>query len=280
MKITQSARFAHPVLTADTDDYAAGKQFSVQTTFTEQKSGAVIIRYSIDLNEEAITALIVAGDAEAGLFITCKDTYYSRLHPLALKGGKLDLKSGNLKGMVSIRPMIYARKAIGNYTSDTLHDEFRSDAVSFSQGAILALDDEYTTYVGREKLAPMESIFSFGKKEGMREGEFEVDLNKDKITILASQTTFEAVNKMRGMVTHKPFLLNGVYLPVVMDVLAALKDGGAEYEECQWYRIFMAKCDFYKIDPAKNCEILKSAQMLLQNPFLRIQNSKALQEES
>ena len=64
----------------------------------------------------------------------------------------------------------------------------------------------------------------------------------------------------------KPVVMNAVYLPAVMEVLDALRDGGEQYEGLRWYSPFVARCDSKGIDPAAEMSLLESAQLLLDSP--------------
>jgi hypothetical protein len=80
---------------------------------------------------------------------------------------------------------------------------------------------------------------------------------------------------MRDLSAGKPTVLNGVYLPAVMQVLDMLRDGGEAYEGLRWHRIFDAKCAHYQID-IQDSEIWLDAQKLLQAPFYEIHRSASL----
>ena len=56
---------------------------------------------------------------------------------------------------------------------------------------------------------------------------------------------------MRGSAAGKLALLNGVYLPAVMVVLASVSEGSGHYQNRRWFTVFSAKCTHLGIDLEK-----------------------------
>lgn len=80
---------------------------------------------------------------------------------------------------------------------------------------------------------------------------------------------------MRDLSAGKPTVLNGVYLPVVMQVLDMLREGGGDYEGLRWHRIFDAKCTHYQIN-TRDPDLWLDAQKLLQAPFSEVHRNAGL----
>jgi hypothetical protein len=62
-------------------------------------------------------------------------------------------------------------------------------------------------------------------------------------------------------------LLNGVYLPAVMEVLRNLASERQLYEQRRWYRPFVARCEHLSIDVG-DPSLLEDAQKLLSDPYI------------
>ncbi len=139
----------------------------------------------------------------------------------------------------------------------------------------MALGEESTISVGREKLAQMDSIFTIAKADNLAASTLSVYLGEQKIKILVAPDIYDTLNRMRDLSAGKPTVLNGVYLPVVMQVLDMLRDGGEAYEGLRWYRIFDAKCAHYQIN-TQDPDIWLDVQKLLQGPFSEIHRNASL----
>jgi hypothetical protein len=271
MKINNSTRFPHPVLSEVTGDYQAGS-FSIFIGRTTENpvTGNLNMEYTVSLDEPKLKLKMDNGVAIPGVFITCLDVYYSALHPLEELTGSLAFAPGKLKGRVSIRPFLWAGDGIKNFSSRNLHEDYNNALWDFSTGSILAMGSEYVIHVGHEKLAPMESIFSLAVSDEVEEGEIKVDTGNDKITILGSNDTFHAINLLRNTKQGRDILLNSVYLPVVMEVLSQLREDDGTLAGKRWHSVFTAKCTHLKIDLQSGGSILEDAQKLLKLPIKRI----------
>lgn len=217
MKIRETMRFSHPVLSADTGDYQSGA-FSLEITAVSEvlASDQVAVDYAASLTEPGLRSMISSGAATAGIFVICLDTYYSRAISLAIEGGRIAFDPGVLVGRVEIRPLIWARTDIPEFSIENCHEEFGRGAISIFAGDILALGDLQVLNIGREKLAQMDTIFSIVKDETLPADELSVNPDADRIQILVAGNIHQKVNDLRAKKFGHSIVLNGVYLPAVM----------------------------------------------------------------
>jgi hypothetical protein len=275
MKLNNESRFPHPVLSADTGDYLSG-EFGITLNVSEQVDrGDVTFDYEVTLTQTDLHELVRAHGADVGIFVTCQQTYYSDLIPLGLDPGRFTFSSGKLTGRVTVRPMVWTRRAVTSFSLANTHEEFGGGTTGFGSGTILALGEESTISVGREKLAQMDSIFTIAKADDLEPSTLSVYLGEQKIRIMVAPDIYDTLIRLRDLSAGKPTVLNGVYLPAVMQVLDAIKDGGEAYEGLRWYRVFDAKCTHYQID-VRESEIWRDAQKLLQAPFSEVHRNASL----
>jgi hypothetical protein len=259
-----------------TGDYLQGSfSISITRSAINPATGKLEMDYAVSLEEPKLKLKLNTGTVIPGVFITCLDVYYSELLPLEDMDGTLEFGPGKLKGKVSIRPFLWAGENIKNYSNKNLHEDYGNELWDFYTGSILAIGNEFETYIGPEKLAPMESIFSIAKSDEVTEGEIKLDTGRENITILCNQKTFEVLNILRGTNDGKATLLSSIYLPAVMEVLSQLRDDHAPFEDKKWYRVFMSKCNYHKIDHTGS--ILEDAQKLLQLPVKRLLELEGMQ---
>jgi len=265
MRFSEETRYPHPVLSSDTGDFSTG-EFDMDFIVHENpKTGSLTLKHSTTLTENGIRSLVEEGKASVGCFVKCRDTYYSELVTLTWTEGRTDFETGKLLNRVSLRPLVWMKRDIPEWDPGTINQEFEPPVI-LKHGDIIAIGDEHIISVGQAKLAPIESIFELDSSPNIPEGRLRIELEQDRIKILVDEKSHELILLLRGQTQGKPVVMNAVYLPAVMEVLDALKDGGEQYEGLRWYTPFMARCDSRGIDLAVEISLLESAQSLLDYP--------------
>lgn len=270
MKINNETRFPYPVLSPQTGDYKQG-DFSVDIIIEEVTNGKLKMRYTVSLKEPSLEKEVEGKSAAAGIFVTCPDTFYSKITFLNDMSGALEFAPGTFKGRCIVRPLVFAIETISNYANNNLHDEYDGIVWDFPKGALLAIGSEFVLNVGHEKLAPMESIFTLAVNEELVEEEIRVQPDGNMITIHCSSTTYGIINNLRGTKIGQSVLLNSVYLPVVMEVLSNLRDNESVFTDKKWFKVFNAKCEHLGIVYA-NTNMLEDAQKLLKFPISKLKS--------
>jgi len=264
------------VLSINSDDYCEGV-FDVKLEIEESKlTTAATIYYEIELNQDEIRDLVVQGKAAIYLNVICARTYLDKLEELSLDGGILSYTQGELNGAVDFKPLVCATSEINDFRSGSLHDEFSDISWSFENSAILAIGSFQRDNFGLAKLQALDSIFDLVAVDGAIEGELQVRLEQDRIQIATHTSTKTKIEVLRsGGGLAKRCLLNGVYLPVVMEVLSCLSSESASYEGYRWFNVFSAKCEHAGIS-IDNPELLVDSQKLLKLPLQSLLSSKEL----
>lgn len=269
MKFSDDMRFPHPVLAYETGDYQQG-EFSVSFEASELlETGQVSLKYSIELSHPDLAELVVGGKARVGIFVRCQDTYFSDLQDLGWPGGSLEFGEGKLLNRVTIRPIAWLNKPISGWQPADVHSEFVLP-LALLRGDIVAIGDEIVIHVGRAKLAPLESIFSLKRSDETEPGQLTLDLNADKITIIAHSETFDAIEQLRAKSVGRSIVLNSVYLPIVMEVLDTIEaEGRNAYDNRRWFQPFEGRCVMKAVD-LENPKLLSDAQTLLDLPSAQL----------
>ena len=269
MKINRLTRFPYPVLENDTNDYVTG-DFSVGIEISESvKTGGLLIKHDVLLTEEEINKLVSKNIAKVCLYVTCLETYYNKLHKLSGLVGSFEIGKGLLSGNVTVLPLVVLTEDIENYSNNNFHEDYENLGFQLDEGSILAIGEDYLINVGREKLAPIETIFDLAVSDAVPPGQYSVNLDMEKITILAEKTTFDSIYNIRNSSPGKSIVLNSIYMPVLMEVLSVLQQDQGPYQDKRWFKIFQAKCVYENIN-IENTELLKDAQKLLKSPFKRV----------
>lgn len=266
MRISEETRYPHPVLARDTGDFTTG-EFDMDFIVRENlATGALTIEHSTTLTEDSIRNLVKTGEALVGCFVRCTDTYYAELRKMAWPCGCSDFAAGTLINRVTLRPMVWLKGSLRDWAPANAHPEF-PQPINLGRGAILAVGEEQVISVVKAKLAPFESIFELTLSPNIPEGTFQVDIDQERITILADEKTHGAIMRLRGQADGKHVVMNSIYLPAVMEVLDALQNSAeGQYEARRWHGPFIARCDVQGVDPNADGSILENAQKLLDGP--------------
>lgn len=269
MKLNESMRYPHPVLSDFSSDYVTGE---FRCSFVQQMTaeGELKLTAELALASADLEKLIQNQQATTGYFVVCRRTYFNFLQPAPLGRSERHFDGAKLFGTVTIRPAVWSLVPVQNFSSALIHKEFGA-AVDLPKGSVIALGPEFRFSIDKKKFKPFESIFELAVGEGIEPGMVQVDPLRDRITILAEPKTHKELAEMRNVPAARNILLGSVYMPAVMEVLALLQSGDTTATGMNWYRIFKAKCDDLGIDPAnRNDTPLLTAQKLLRAPLKKI----------
>jgi hypothetical protein len=277
MRISDATRFPHPVLSEYTHDFTAG-EFSVAFTVEEVPStGAFALLHEITLTEPSIEDLVTRGEATIGCFVRCEDTYFTQLIPLAWPSGRSDFVPGALLNRVTLLPMVWLTSPLLAWNPGSIHPEFQPP-VNLDGGDLLAVAAETLLSIGQAKFAPIESIFELLRSSDTAVGIIKVDPERDRIAIMVAPPTFDAIAQLRGQSDGQAIVMNAVYLPAVMEILALLSGGNEQFQTNRWYQPFTAKCDFAGVTLTPAMSVLEDAQTLLDSPIAALSRLVAQDE--
>jgi hypothetical protein len=266
VKLNESMRYPHPVLSEFSSDYVTG-EFGCSFVQQITAEGELKLTADLSLDSDGLLALIENQEAAAGYFVVCRRTYFNLLQTVPLGHSERFLDASRLFGAVTLRPAIWTLVPVRNFSSPLIHKEFGA-SVNLPKGSVIALGPEFRFSIDKRKFKPFESIFELAIDERLEPGVVQVDPLLDRITITAEPKTYKDLADMRNMGKARDILLGSVYMPAIMDVLALLQSGETSPTSKNWYRVFKAKCDDLGIDPANpNGSPLIIAQKLLRAPL-------------
>lgn len=276
MKIDEKTRFPHPVLSFDTQDYLDG-EFNIRVVAVAETlpTDQVTVEVEMSFTELSLRKLIEEGQAGIGFFVTCLDTYFSRLIPIGLEDRRFAFDPGSLVGKVIFLPMIWAKREISKFPLSHCHPEFGKGVMCLDVGSVLAVGESQSLIIGREKLAEIDSIFSVVQASDLKDDELLVNPDSEKIQLLVASNIYQDFNRLRSLPHGKPIILNSAFLPAVMDVLDLIRQSPLEYEGRRWYRVFKAKCEYLGVD-LEAPSLWRDAQKLLNTPFGKIRSNPQL----
>lgn len=268
MKLDDYMRYPHPVLSEISGDYTSG-EFVCGFEQSITPEGELRLVADLHIDNRELVDLVRTQAAASGYFVVCRRTYFNQLQAAPLGRSEKFFDASRLFGAVTIRPVVYTLRRIEGYTSALVDNEFGS-ASTIGKGAIIALGPEFRFSMDQKKYKPFDSIFELAKSDDVPVNTFRVDHDRDRITILSNEETYNSISSIREMNRGRDVIMNTVYLPAVVEVISRLQVGGMNVEGRRWYRIFKAKCDDLGLNPANpDVSPLDLAQRLLRGPFAK-----------
>jgi hypothetical protein len=271
VKLSNDMLFAHPVLSPTSTDFEDAL-FDADFAVTIGDGDNLDISASLALKCDDLAELLNSGGAGSGFYLICRQTYENRLVEMALGSKQYRFKASDFFGTIHLRPVVWSKQERKQWRSQFLHAEYGGVA-DFPAAAVLAIGDDQTFSVDRERLKPFESIFSLAAQADLVPGQIAVDTDAEKIIIKVHPQTKESIEGIRNNTIGRNVLLNAVYLPAVMHLLNEVAADPGRCESLPWFRIFQAKCAGAGIDHA-HPDVLRDAQRLLGLPFLKIEAAK------
>jgi len=262
MKLSDDARFPHPVVTSEAGDYGnSGISWSLSGT-EAKASGKVRLTGRFDVIHPGFESLVGSGHVAAGLQVACLDTYFNRFLPVSLGEFSAEIDAGQLLGLVQVRPVLYAVTEV-TLPDERVNAEFGHSSVIFS-GDVAGYGDEARFVVGLEKLAPLESIFVLTRNLDLLEPRFEMDTSGQTIRINVSSSLYDDIEAIRGTGAFRNVLLSSLYLPCIIELLSIAAND--PYEDLRWYRVITSRCEHLGLR-LDGKDLARNAQTLLCNPL-------------
>lgn len=266
MKISETTSYAHPILAPWSEDFTDAKISSSLSFREDTESNQLSVQCSVTIDQPDIVALIDSGSAVFGCYIKCNETGFRRLQPFGFPLGRHDFAQGAFLGRVQLRPMVWTTKRIAAYLPSGVHAEYSCES-ELRAGTIIAIDEEMVLYVTRPDLPAFESIFDIDSSPDIRPGEFEVDTADNRITVRTDEKTFALVQGLRQTdQASRAAVMNGLYIPVVMEILNQLRGGVDQFEQYRWVVPFLDRCHQFGVD-VEAPDLLNDAQKILGQPF-------------
>lgn len=271
MKFDRNKTFPYPVLRPFSDDYI-DVEFQTNVDFSSNE-GVVTSDISYRVSSSELVDQIKSGNAKFVSIVSCRETYFREVITSDAKQVVKNFDVGNLRGEVKVDSYIIAIKKIPSFSSPDINPEFGRDSFAFTPGDVLAQDETAVFYIDRDLFKPVTSVFDLVKNPEYSEGEWRINLDDDHIQIAVSAAMKESIDSARNNTTMKVILLNSIYFSAAVHAIQRLKEGGDDYEEKKWSRVFYRQIHNNGLDLTSDAYIL--AQKLMKHP-LKVLNAYVL----
>lgn len=278
MKFDLAKVWPHPVLRPPSygNDYPDA-EFEVDIDVSLTKDGTTVKTDVVfRLSEPDMSSLIEQGSADYVLLVKASRTQFREA--IAAKGqSKICrvFRAGTLSGRVSLSPFVICREGLTSFRSNSWHDDFGDRTYCIPPGAVLAEDVPKDYWVDTADERPLGSIFGHKDRADIENGYWKVELGRKRIWIVMSPGDSARYCDARDKInetTRAQYLMSGLYLPALMDVLKTVDDDVAHFQDFRWFASLNKRLEDVGCSAlgSKDADRLVDAQKVLEAPMFKM----------
>ena len=273
MRFDDGKAFPHPVLRYGSSDYPDA-EFQAQLDLVRSEHGSgVRLSAQFDLSAPNLLDLIERRVAQYTLILSCSMTHFRIAYTTTTTTLVRDIPPGKLRGLTELIPFVVASSEIRDFRSECWHEDFRDiGRLDISPGMVLAADSQKTYFIDNAEEAPISSIFETREIANARDGQWDCNLDGERVEILLSPNDYKRLYRARKELNgtaDAAYLMNGLWLPALHHVLVLADASTGDYDGRRWFRALNARLSEAKCDSlgSRASDRLKDAQQLLEYPF-------------
>lgn len=276
MKYDPGKAYLYPVLRpggADRDYPRAEFQAELDVDRIE---GTTAVRASaaVALSDPDLLALVERGLAEYVLLVRAAASHHRSAHRAASPPIVAEFGNGDLSGRTEVRGLLVAINDLPGFRAAGWHPDYEGMSFDIGAGSVLAEDEPKEYWIDNAEEAAIGSCFEVvaDEKNELGNGQWRCDLHADRVQLRMSANDIGVFKMARDRVNATPeaaYVMNGVYLPALVHVLAAADHDGDEYADRRWHRSLnarLAACGLRGLGDG-GADRLADAQRLLEEPF-------------
>lgn len=280
MLIGKNRCFAYPVLANFTQDYKKGSLTANIKCKESLKGYSIKVDCKISDNED-IENLAKNHKCVYVCHVECVSTKFRKAFISNKPEISFELMQSNVSGNTEFSINLIAKERIENFTSKYFTSFLKGNSVSFDKGSFVAVGPQYQKYFPVLKENSNNSSFITINLSEKKDSPMEVEIiNDEKIVIFLYRDEFKLYAKYKNRNSVKPFILQMVILPALIEVLGLIQSEGESYQEKFWYKQLEDIVQNIYKDKEKNLDEFVSdvshlvlAQKILKNPLFEFPSS-------
>ena len=275
MKIDPGKGWPHPVLRPPEygDDYP-NAEFQVEIDPRKAEGGfAVEMTAEFDLSDPDLIGLVREHAAEYVLVVKSPKTHFRR----AFRSTDPVIEhsfQGEISGRVEFSSFLVCVERQPAFTAQGWHSDFEGLTFDIMPGVVLAEDKPKEYWIDAADEAPIGAIFEH-IPGGREDGRWSCNLAHHRIQIQLSDidsSRFIAAREEVNNTADGQYLMNGLYLPVLIHVLNEADKAPDDYAEYRWFsslnnRLAIVECEELG---SPSVDRAVDAQKVLEHPFLKM----------
>jgi len=262
--------FGYPVLREGSKDYLQGSfQPSIGLDASKTNKQNYVIDYTFHISVPELEDLITEGSAQYVLIASCTPTFFQKVAWLDTPEGEFEIDGGLLRGEVDLAPYLIATRKITDFVCDKVNPEFGQDSFDFPEGAVLACYHQDPYYVDREVFSNITSIFDYVESEEIKKGEWNIDLEGERIKILMHPKQLGILRRAANDNSSEAVIMSAIFFPALIEILRQLVADDGLHEDKRWANIVKARCaNAPQIGIlSETTDLIRAAQILFRLPL-------------
>lgn len=218
MTLQSSVRPPYPVLAENTNDYTSNSAYTVVSHITRRIGKDINIGVQHRLASPSILELVGKGQADYAIRISCPATRNRRLYIATDEKQAIVLPETEYQEHVDLEPMVIANTDIPAWRAADWSPRTKGllpEGIAIPGGALLAA--AVRERIDLNDLPAGDSIVSLTPTDNpdLAVGHWQVDLNGDKIKIIARQETVTEIRRFLANETYHDAVWPSLYLSAI-----------------------------------------------------------------
>lgn len=277
MKFDPGKAWPYPVLRPASygDDYPEA-EFEVEIDLQRVKgSTAVDVLAEFQLSDPDLLQLVEQGKARFVLLVKAPKTHCREFFESDQPNIRHSFSAGELSGRIEFASFLVCAQALQGFKADGWHTDFAGRTFDIPAGAVLAVDEPKEYWIDTAEEAPLGSIFGHKSQAGIPDGRWDLEFAPDHVYILMSEIDAAQFEAARNQANNQPdgqYLMNGLYLPVLLAVLNKVDRNVEDYQDYRWYTSLDQRLSSLGCPPLgkSTADRWIDAQKVLDSPFLKM----------
>lgn len=275
MRIDPGKGWPHPVLRPPEygDDYP-NAEFEVDIDpKLAPGSVAVDLTAVFELSDPDLLQLAGKGAAEYVLLVKSPKTHFRREYRSAAPRIKTSFR-GELSGRVEFSAFLVCVELQRNFVAQGWHPDFAGLSFDLLPGVVLAEDKPKECWIDAADEAPLGTIFQV-RAGRVADGRWDCNMESGRVQILLSEADYNRFRSAREQANNTPegqYLMNGLYLPVLIHVLNEADKSRDTFEDYRWFDSLNHRLEAVGCEPLGSTSANRAmdAQKALEFPFAKM----------
>ncbi len=275
MRIDPGKGWPHPVLRPREygDDYPNAEfEVDIARKLAPGSIGADITA-EFSLSDPDLLRLVQDGAAQYVLLVKSPKTHFRQEFRSAAPLINRSFR-GELSGLIECSPFLVCVELQYGFVAQGWHSDFTGLAFDLAPGVVLAEDKPKGCWIDAADESPIGTIFAT-EPSGSQNGRWECNLGGNRIKIClssADSTRFATARDQANNTPQGQYLMNGLYLPVLIHVLNEADKADGEYTDYRWFESLNNRLERLGCEPlgSKHADRAIDAQKVLESPFVKM----------
>lgn len=267
MRFDDQVVFPHPVLRPTASDYAEGEFFDdiEVVSLPDDPKEPIVLKVAYSLKEPALERLVNEEQARVQVLVTCRDSFYNKLHDLSAGATEISLDPSLIHGSVNLITVLDATADLSGFRTPAFVDDFSGMSFDVPAGGFLAFCAPRVLYLEREAFGTAESVIELVQgPTADNQPIWSLDAEADKLRIVVQEAMMRDVSHARTHRLGMAALMNCLYVSAVQQAFELLKQSGGD--DLLWKKVFRQRCEFLNLQ-IDNVDSSTAAQLILGLPL-------------